>query len=42
MSQRGGAVIMRLVEHVQHSTIKPCIEATSAPGTGIDPDEDEI
>ena len=33
---------MRLVERVQHSTIKPCIEATSAPGTGIAPDEDEI
>jgi transposase len=42
MMQRGGEVIMRLVDNVQHSTIKPCIEAAMAPGTCLDIDADDI
>ena len=35
MIQRGGDVVMRMLEHVQHITIKPLIHATMAPGTCV-------
>ena len=42
MLQRGGEVIIRLVENVQHITIKPFIEAAMAPGTCLYTDEYDI
>jgi transposase len=42
MIQRGGEVIIRMVENVQQITIKPFIEATIAPGTCIYTDEYDI
>jgi transposase len=35
MIQRGGDVVIRLLENVEQVTIKPLIQATSAPGTGV-------
>src|SRR5258708_2992902 len=37
MIQRGGDVVIRLLENVQQRTIKPLIQATIAPGTKIEP-----
>jgi hypothetical protein len=42
MIQRGGEVVMRMLEHVQQRTLKPLIQATSALGTCIDTDADSI
>jgi transposase len=42
MIQRGGEVIIRMVENVQQITIKPFIEAAIAPGTCIYTDEYDI
>ena len=42
MIQRGGEVVIRMLEHVQQRTIKPLIQATMAPGTCIDTDEYDI
>ena len=39
MIQRGGEVVMRMLAHVQQRTMKPLIQATSAPGTRVYPDE---
>jgi hypothetical protein len=38
MIQRGGDVVMRMLENVQHVTIKPLIQATRALGTGVSTD----
>jgi transposase-like protein len=35
MSQRGGAVVIRMLDTVQQRTIKPLIQGTLAPGTCI-------
>ena len=35
MIQRGGEVVIRMLENVQQRTIKPLIKATIAPGTCI-------
>jgi transposase len=42
MSQRGGDVVIRMLENVQQVTIKPLIQATIAPGTCVDTDEYDI
>jgi transposase len=42
MIQRGGDVVMRMLEHVQQVTIQPLIQATIAPGTGVYTDADDI
>jgi transposase len=42
MIQRGGDVVMRMLENVQHITIKPLIQATIAPGTCVYTDEYDI
>ena len=39
MIQRGGEVVIRMLENVQQRTIKPLIKATIAPGTCIYTDE---
>jgi transposase len=39
MIERGGAVVMRMLENVQQMTIKPLIQATLAPGTLVYSDE---
>jgi len=39
MIQRGGEVVIRLLENVQQKTIEPIIKATIAPGTLINTDE---
>jgi transposase len=40
--ERGGGILIRLVENVQRTTTKPSIEAAIAPGTCIYTDEDAI
>src|SRR5512143_2173192 len=42
MIPRGGAVVVRMLENVQHATIRPLIERGLAPGTGVHTDEYEI
>lgn len=42
MIQRGGDVVMRMLENVQQITIKPLIQATIAPGTCVYTDEYDI
>ncbi len=39
MIQRGGEVVIRMLENVQQQTIAPLIQATIAPGTLIYTDE---
>jgi transposase len=39
MIERGGAVVIRMLENVQQVTIKPLIQATIAPGTLVYTDE---
>ena len=39
MIQRGGHVVIRLLENVQQKTIEPIIKATIAPGTLVNTDE---
>ncbi len=38
--QRGGAVVIRLVENVQQKTIRPLIETFIAPGTRVRKDSE--
>jgi transposase len=42
MIERGGAVVIRMLENVQQMTIKPLIEATIVPGTVVYTDEYDI
>jgi transposase len=42
MIQRGGDVAIRMLENVQHVTIKPLTQATIAPGTCVNTDEYDI
>jgi transposase len=42
MIQRGGDVVIRMLANVQQETIKPLIQATIAPGTGVYTDEYDI
>jgi transposase len=42
MSQRGGDVVRRRLEHVPPIPIKPLLHATSAPGTCVDTDASDI
>jgi transposase-like protein len=42
MIQRGGAVVIRMLENVQQVTIRPLIEAFIAPGTRVHTDEYDI
>jgi len=42
MLQRGGRVVIRMLENVQQATIRPLIEATIAPGTLVHTDEYDI
>lgn len=42
MIQRGGAVVIRRLDHVQPRPMKPLIQATMAPGTCVSTDEDDI
>jgi transposase len=42
MIQRGGDVVIRMLENVQQLTIKPLIQATIAPGTCVYTDEYDI
>ena len=42
MIQRGGEVVIRMLDNVQQRTIKPLIQATIAPGTCIYTDEYDI
>ena len=42
MIQRGGEVVIRMLENVQHMTIKPLIHATIAPGACVYTDEYDI
>ena len=42
MIERGGAVVIRMLENVQQMTIKPLIQATIAPGTMVYTDEYDI
>ena len=42
MVQRGGAVIIRMLENVQQATIKPLIQKYIAPGSQINTDEYSI
>ena len=39
MIQRGGQVVIRMLENVKQKTIQPLIEATIAPGTQVFTDE---
>lgn len=39
MIQRGGAVVVRMLENVQQATIRPLIERFIAPGTRVYTDE---
>ena len=39
MIQRGGEVVIRMLDNVQQRTIKPLIQATIAPGTCVYTDE---
>ncbi|MEI2774284.1 MAG: transposase [Candidatus Competibacter sp.] len=38
MIQRGGAVVVRMLENVQQATIRPLIQAFIAPGTRVHTD----
>lgn len=42
MIQRGGDVVIRMLENVQQMTIKPLIQATIAPGACVYTDEYDI
>jgi transposase len=42
MIERGGAVVIWMLENVQQMTIKPLIQATIAPGTMVYTDEYDI
>ena len=42
MIQRGGDVVIRMLENVQQVTIKPLIQATIALGTCVSTDEYDI
>ena len=42
MMQRGGAVVMRMLENVQQATIYPLMERFIAPGTPVYTDEYDI
>jgi transposase len=42
MLQRGGEVVIRMLENVQQATIKPLIRATIGPGTQVYTDEYDI
>jgi len=42
MIERGGDVVIRMLEDVQQVTIKPLIQATIAPGTLVYTDEYDI
>jgi len=42
MIQRGGNVVMRMLENVQQKTIQPIIESVIAPGTMVYTDEYDI
>jgi len=42
MIPRGGEVVIRMLENVQHMTIQPLMQATRAPGAGVDTDEYDI
>lgn len=42
MIERGGDVVIRMLENVQQVTIKPLIQATIAPGTLVYSDEYDI
>jgi transposase len=39
MLQRGGDVVIRMLENIPHVTITPLIQATIAPGTCVNTDE---
>ena len=39
MIQRGGAVVVRMLDNVQQATLRPLIERFIAPGTRVHPDE---
>ncbi|MEE8302229.1 MAG: IS1595 family transposase [Candidatus Tectomicrobia bacterium] len=42
MIERGGQVVIRMVENVKHVTIRPLIEATIEPGTCVSTNEYDI
>ncbi|MCC9000827.1 MAG: transposase [Candidatus Contendobacter sp.] len=42
MIQRGGAVVVRMLENVQQTTIRPLIERFIAPGSRVYIDEYDI
>jgi transposase-like protein len=42
MIERGGAVVMRMLENVKQVTIQPIIERFIAPGTNVNTDEYDI
>ena len=42
MVQRGGAVVIRMLENVQQATIRPLIAQRIAPGTRVYTDEYDI
>jgi transposase-like protein len=42
MLQRGGRVVIQMLEDVKQATIRPLIEATIAPGTLVHTDEYDI
>jgi transposase len=42
MLQRGGKVVLRMLDNVHQRTIHPLIKATIAPGTCLDTDEDDM
>ena len=42
MLQRGGEVVIRMLENVQQTTIEPLIRATIDPGTHVHTDEYDI
>ena len=42
MIERGGEVVIRMLENVQQVTIKPLIQATIVPGTLVYTDEYDI
>ena len=42
MVQRGGAVVIRMLENVQQATIRPLVTQCVAPGTRVYTDEYDI